>query len=382
MSSDPTSQQLDRLAAIPAGTHPIVTLYLKLEPRDRARGKYLIKLKNRMKAAAEALAVQGFSAREQDAIAVDFDRILRALEQPTALPATQGVAVFSSVGHGLHEVVALPKVYRSRLVVDRTPQIRELLATKDEIGRVLTVVMDRTKARIFEVTAYGATEVEDIQSEATRGGKFHSDRHGAPGFGEFSYHNRIRNEKKRHLSTIAEALFDRDRRSPVHGFVLAGIGTDAAALQPFLHPYLQGRVMGTVKLNPKKTSAGDVHAASLAARAEAEARYEAKLVKQMRDGVGTGWAVNGVAPALKALGEGKVRILLVNPDAELPGFRSPSGRLAVTERELRAETGVVPVPDVFDDAIEEALRQRVEVDVIHSEAAARINGLAAILRFK
>lgn len=382
MSSDPTSQQLDRLAAIPADAHPIVTLYLKLEPRDRARGKYLIKLKNRMKAAAETLAVQGFARKDLDAIAVDFDRILRSLEQPTALPATQGVAVFSSVGHGLHEVVALPKVYRSRLVVDRTPQIRELLATKDEIGRMLTVVMDRATARVFEVTAYGATEVADIHTDVTRGGKFHSDRHSAPGVGEHTYHNRIRNEKKRHLSAIAEALFDRDRRNPVHGFVLAGIGTDAAALQPFLHPYLQARVMGTVKLNPKKTSGGDVHAASLAARAEAEARYEARLVKQMRDGVGTGWAVNGVAPTIKALGEGKVRILLVNPDADLPGFRSPSGRLAVTERELRAETGVVPVPDIFDDAIEEALRQRVEVDVVHSEAAARIDGLAAILRFK
>lgn len=382
MSSDPTSRQLERLAAIPAGQHPIVSLYLKLEPRDRARGKYLIKLKNRMKAAAEAVAVQGFSAEEQKQIASDFDRILRSLEHPEALPPTQGVALFSSSGHGLHEMVGLPTVYRSRLVVDRTPLIRELVARQDEIGRLLTVVLDRAKARIFEVTAYGATEVADIHTDVTRGGKFHSDRHSAPGVGEHTYHNRIRNEKKRHLSTIADTLFSLDRRAPFHGFVLAGIGTDAAALQPFLHPYLQTRVMGTVKLNPKKTSPGDVHAASLAVRAEAEARYEATLVKQLRNGVGTGWAVNGVAPTLKALGEGKIRVLLVNPDAELPGFRSSTGRLAVTERELRAEPGVVPVPDLFEEAIEEALRQRVEVDVIHSEAAGKVNGLAGMLRFK
>jgi hypothetical protein len=116
---------------------------------------------------------------------------------------------------------------------------------------LLTVVMDRTSARIFEVTAYGARS-RGPPFEATRGGKFHSDRHGAPGMGEHTYHNRIRNEKKRHLGMIAGTLFRLDGRSrPRPG--LAGIGTDAASLTPFLHPYLKGKVMGTAKLNPRET---------------------------------------------------------------------------------------------------------------------------------
>lgn len=382
MSLTQTSQQLDRLAAITPGAHPIVTLYLKLEPRDRARGKYLIKLKNRMRTALDGLAAMGFSPAEQRLVAADLDRIYRDLETPAGLPPTQGIAFFASEGLGLYERVELPMVYRSRLVVDRTPLIRELLAAHDEVGRLLTVVMDRTSARIFEVTAYGAKEVADIRSEATRGGKFHSDRHGAPGMGEHTYHNRIRNEKKRHLGAIAEALFRLDRAAPAHGFILAGIGTDAASLTPFLHPYLKGKVMGTARLNPKETSAAHVHAATLAARAQAEQESEAALVKQVRSGLGTGWAVNGVAPTLKALAEGKVRTLLVDPSVSQPGFRCASGRLALQEKDCRAEGPCVPVYDILDDAIEEALRQRVEVDVIHSEAAARIDGLAALLRFK
>jgi peptide subunit release factor 1 (eRF1) len=41
------------------------------------------------------------------------------------------------------------------------------------------------------------------------------------------------------------------------------------------------------------------------------------------------------------------------------------------------------VPDLIDDALEEALRQRVAVEVVHSpDAAARVDGLAALLRFR
>ncbi|HSE53251.1 MAG TPA: hypothetical protein VLB00_13770, partial [Gemmatimonadales bacterium] len=51
-------RQLQRLVRLPAGKHWIVSCYLKLEPRDRARGKYLIKLKNRIRDVIEALPAE------------------------------------------------------------------------------------------------------------------------------------------------------------------------------------------------------------------------------------------------------------------------------------------------------------------------------------
>jgi peptide subunit release factor 1 (eRF1) len=79
-----------------------------------------------------------------------------------------------------------------------------------------------------------------------------------------------------------------------------------------------------------------------------------------------------------------VRALLVNADSAEPGFRcGDSGRLARTERECRGEGEPIPVLDVVDDAIEEALRQRIVVNVIYEEAArASVRDLAAILRFR
>jgi peptide subunit release factor 1 (eRF1) len=94
--------------------------------------------------------------------------------------------------------------------------------------------------------------------------------------------------------------------------------------------------------------------------------------------------VNGIDETLRSLGRGQVRTLLVDADTQGPGFRSgKTGRLAIGEDELRGQGDILPVLDVVDDAIEEALRQRVEVDVLYDPAArGAIKGLAGLLRFR
>jgi peptide subunit release factor 1 (eRF1) len=269
------------------------------------------------------------------------------------------------------------------LAVDVTPLVRELASVEDEFGRLLTVVLDRTSARFFEVTAYQSVELPGLRADSTRGKKFHGDQDG-PGWGEHTYNNRIRQEKQRHYEAIARELFAIDRRQPAHGIVLAGTGAEARAVEPFLHSYLVDRVLGTAKLNPKEATPALVHSATLLVRETWERASERALVQRMQEGLGNGWALNGIAATLRALARGQVRALLVHSDATEPGFRcADTGRLALTERECRAEGEPVPVIDVVDDAIEEALRQGVDVNVVYEpDARDEVQGLAALLRFR
>jgi len=233
------------------------------------------------------------------------------------------------------------------------------------------------------VTAYDTRELPGLRADSTRGSRFHGDQSG-PGWGEHTYHNRIREEKQRHYEAIARELFAIDRRQPAHGIVIAGTGADAGAVEPFLHSYLVERVIGTTRLNPKEATPAVVHAATLAVRQAWERNEEREMVHEMRESVGSGWAVNGIDRTLRALARGQVRTLLVHSDASEPGFRcGTSGRLARTERECRNEGEPVPVLDVVDDAIEEALRQSVNVNVIYEpEARDDVDGLAGLLRFR
>ena len=380
----PTAAILERLTGVRPGKHRVVTCYLKLEPRDRSRGKYLIKVKNRVKAAVQGLPRLGLDRSVEEQVRRDMDRIQQFLRSPGNLPSTQGVAIFACEGIELFESVPLPVVYRSRLAVDGTPLIRELASVEDEFGRLLTVVLDRASARFFEVSAYETRELIGLRADSTRGKRFHADQDGRGGWGEHTYNNRIRTEKQRHYEAIARELFAIDRRQPAHGIVLAGPGPEAGAVEPFLHSYLVERVIGTARLNPKEATPALVHGTTLAVREAYERASERALVHEMLEGVGTGWGVNGLTPTLRALSRGQVRSLLVDADAAEPGFRcGESGRLTLTDRECRGEGEPIAVLDVVDEAIEEALRQGVDVNVVYEPGARdSIDHLGALLRFR
>src|SRR5690606_37202323 len=358
-AASPLREPLDRLTRVRPGRHQVVSCYLKLEPRDRSRSRYFVKLRNRARQVLDGLPRLGLAREVEEAARKDIDRIVEYLRIPANLPATQGIAVFACSGIDLFEAIPLPVVHRSRLAVDASPLVRELASLEDEFGRILTAVIDRTGARFFEVTAFDARELPGLTSPSTRGGRFRGDNDG-PGWGEHAYNNRIREEKQRHFEAVARELFNIDRRQPAHGIVLGATGADAGAVEPFLHTYLADRLMGSVKLAPRQSTPALVHEATLVVREAWERESEKHLVEEVVEAQGNGWAVNGVRDVLRALSRGQVRALLVRADVAMPGFRcSDSGRLGISERDCRGEGDALPVIDVIDDAIEEALRQHV-----------------------
>ena len=338
------SASVAALAAIPAGPSWVVSCYLKLEPRDKTRGKYLIKMKNRVRETVTALARRPLERDDREAIAADLERVLAYFDDPGRLPPTRGIAIFASQGLRLFEALALPHVHRSRLGVEHTPLVRELVALEEEFGTILVAVCDRTAARFFEVTAFDCVELTALAGiEASRG----RDR---------TYHMRIRTEKQRLYAHVADYIFQIHRQRPLSGLVVAGVGVDAGAVVPHLHTYLHDLVLGVVKLNPKQVTAAEVREAALALREERERAWERAHADAVKEGVGTGWAVNGIAATLKTLERGQVRTLLADGQDADPRI---------------------------DDAVEDALRQRAQVDVFYDDKARRVvDGLAALLRFR
>ncbi|HXF95369.1 MAG TPA: hypothetical protein VNI61_04640 [Gemmatimonadales bacterium] len=362
-TGDPVRAAVARLSRIPPGRHQIVSCYLKLEPRDKTRGKYLIKMKNRVKQVLAELARRPLERAQREAVEADLERVRRFFDEPARLPPARGVALFACGPLDLFEVIPLPHVHRSRLVVAPTPMVRELVALEEEFGTILVAACDRTGARFFEVTAYDVTELPGLQAPATRASKFHGAgqvmaRSGTPAgsAGEHNWHRRIREEKQRLYAQVADRIFQIHRQRGLAGLVVAGIGVDAAALVPHLHTYLHDLVLGVVRLNPKKVTPAEVREAALVLREERERAWERAHAEAVREGLGTGWAVNGIEPTLRALRRGQVRTLLADGHDD----------------DLR-----------IDDAVEEAFAQGAQVDVLYDPVACRaVDGLAALLRFR
>jgi peptide subunit release factor 1 (eRF1) len=387
---------IGRLTALGTTRHWVVSCYLKLEPRDRGRGKYLIKLKNRAKRLLAGLEARGLSRADRAEVERDVERIREYLAHPGQLPAGRGIAIFACGATGLFEAVPLPLVFRSRLVVDHSPLVRELAALDSEFGRVLCAAYDRTSARFFAVSAHGVEELPSLTADdTTRSARFHGPSKGGRGRGrgdgggmapsapgEHNFNQRIREEKQRHYAHIAQRLFELIQEQPVRGVVLAGTKADVGAVESHLHPYVADAVLGTTRLNPKEASEVEVLGAVLDIQTETERVWERRHLAELEEGIGTGWAVNGVTATLDALARGQVRTLLVNSTAEQPGFLCRGdGRLSATADGCDGEAE--PVLDVLDEAIEEALRQGAQVDVVEDPSVQlRVESLACLLRFR
>jgi len=375
---------LNRLSQIRSKEHFVVSCYIRLELRDRVRQKYLAALKSAIKPLAEWLGQLEVTHDVRAALERDLERIRNYASHRTNLPAAPGLAIFACDGLQLFEAVPLPRAYRTRVGVDHTPLIRELAAAEEDFGRVLAAVVDRRGARIFEVTAFGGRELMDLVAAETRGGKFHSDREDSPGWGEAAFHHRIREEHFRHYAQVSRQLAVLDGQSPARGVVLAGPGPDAQALTRFLSPSLRQRLIGTARLNLKQVTVALVRDTVLSLRRQHELEAERALVTELEQGLGTGWAVAGPRATLRAVGRGQVRTMLIRPELTGWGFRcATTGRLVIAKADCRDEGAPEPVADLVNEAIEEALRQRVTVVAIDDpESGEAIDGLAGLLRFR
>ena len=376
-------EALAELLAMNGNGNLVVSCYQKLEPGDRADKKYRIKLKNRLKSALDRAGVIGYSHDEREAVREALERIEAFFADPSNLTGSRGVAVFA--GKNLFRTVQLPHVLRSRVMVDRTPVVSELVAIAESGTRILVAMADRTSGRLFDVSLDSVTEIEGLVPPvgAVRGGKFHPDKDSAPGIGEFRFHTRIREEKQRHLERVATEAARAFRARAYDGVVIGGVGVDADALLPFLDTSLRDRVIGTLKLPTKMVTGAEIKERALALMADAAEEAAADAVGEVVALRETGWAVDGIEATLKALALGQVRTLVVDHDAEIPGYRfSKSHRLSSAATGTRAEGDAEAIADLLDDAMEEALRQRATVAVVRGPEAQRFNRLAGVLRFR
>jgi peptide subunit release factor 1 (eRF1) len=246
------------------------------------------------------------------------------------------------------------------------------------------VALDRTHTRFFKVTVGDVEELTDLIQPATRGGKFHGDRADAPGWSEHDYHNRIREERHRHAAAVSDEISRLLAQGDWLGVVLGGPARVTADQVRFLPRHLQGRVLQSVRLNPTAIGEREIRQIGVTARDVARGQRVRAHLEEYEEALGSGWAVSGTRAALRAIGNGEARVLLVGAGLSGLAYRcAGSGRLAVTAGDCRGEGEPVPVLDIADEVIEEAIGQRVEVVLVDDPAAARkLDGLGAVLRFR
>ncbi|HET9386105.1 MAG TPA: hypothetical protein VFO67_13220 [Gemmatimonadales bacterium] len=126
------------------------------------------------------------------------------------------------------------------------------------MNRVVTVVLSGARARFFAVGPTSTQELPCLYSPQTRGARFHSDRADAPGRGERAYHGRIEEEQRRHVAAIVARLTALLGADEMLELALAGPHELTRAVEGELAPALRARVIGTLRVDPKRATAATI----------------------------------------------------------------------------------------------------------------------------
>lgn len=394
--------RINKLLEFKSDKFPITSLYLKLGPKERENFQYRITLKNLVKEERDRLNKLDFTKEALESIESDFKRVAALVENTGELAGCRGIAVFSSVGEGLWEVFKLPLVYRNRLVVDWTPLVRQLVTIDEEFGDIAVVVIDRKKARLFRIHLKEPNEVLDyFYPKATRSTKFRtqegtfkqrlSPSAGAGavphGLGEYGFQRKIENETHQHFKHVSQSLFNYYKENRFDWLIIAGSESVISDFPHHLHTYLKQRILGSFVLEDIETvKLDEIVERALPLLEATERNNEGRVIEELEEKLHLGLAVNGLDSTLQALTLGQVRVLIVSDGFVHTGFICPeSGVLVLEKNENVCPEGKTPVPvvDIVDEAIEEALGQGGQVEVILDEdLKKKIDGTGAILRFK
>src|ERR1700733_5203985 len=226
-----TREQLRELAEFQDKKSCAVSFYFQPStPRNKAHKEDVILIKDLVREALRGLESEG---RKEGARA-DMDRIMR-LSGELRSNGTHGKAVFACASQNLWREYDVPASLRgTQLFVDRhfhLKPIAQLLGASPLLGVVL---VDRHRARIFDLRLGELTELDDLFHPLPRRGR--SD--GYAGYDGGHAQRRVEDEARQHFKNVAGILKELLEKGVFEKWILACQDAHRPLFEPQLHPYV------------------------------------------------------------------------------------------------------------------------------------------------
>ncbi len=366
---------LRELATFRAPAESAVTFYYQpAEARDQSHRDEAIHIKELLKSAER---------RTTGHVRRDLERIAQLAPQLKE-KRVRAKAVFACAALDVWREFDLPtQLPGNAIIVNRRFHLKPLCGVLDGAERTCIALVDRKRARIFDLWLDEISQIDDFIDEAPRIGR-------SEGFAGYNAGHVERHAEQfalRHYQNVAERL--RQRYANGKGFAKLLIGCRdevRAELTPQLHTYLQTPLLGFFSLDVASATAEQVREAARVFLDEDRARARAALVREalgqaQRDGRGA----IGLRRVIESLERGEVQAMLIGEKLDAVAVECANcGHLdtrtvkecGLCGKETRA------IDDLSDALIGLALRNQAEVALVDDPEFARAGNIAALLRFR
>jgi peptide chain release factor subunit 1 len=376
-----TREELRELAEFQDQRSCAVSFYFQPStPRNKAHKEDTILIKDLAREALRALEGKGLKEGARE----DIEHVVR-LSGDLRSNGTHGTAVFACSGRHLWREFELPAALGStQLYIDRHFHLKPLAHLLGGSPLLGVVLVDRHRARIFDLHLRELTERDDLFRPLPRRGR--SD--GYAGYDGGHAQRRVDDEARQHFKNVAANLKEFLERGMFEKWILACQDAHVPMFEPQLHPYVEQALIGRFHADLGHATADEIrsHAQTILDQWQSDRRRQlvAQVLSQARSSNGRG--VTGLRRVLRSLELGEVQTLLLGDglqghavecrgcghiDAHLVNFCPACGR------------STDEIVDVGEAILPWVIRRDIETFYVKDDLEFdKVGNIAALLRFR
>jgi peptide subunit release factor 1 (eRF1) len=375
-----TREQIRDLAEFQDQNSCAVSFYFQPStPRNKAHKEDTILIKDLAREAMRALESKG----KKDCARADIERIVR-LSGDLRTNGTHAKAVFACAGQNVWREFELPPTLgNTQFFVDRYFHLKPVAHLLGASPLVSVALLDRHRARIFDLRLGELTEREDLFHPLTRRGR-------SDGFGGYEgghAQRRVEDEVRQHFKNVAENLKELLEKGVFEKWILACQDAHRPLFEPQLHPYVSAALIGRFHADLAHATPSEIrsHAQQIVDQWQNQRRHE--LVSQaISHSRSNGRGVSGLRRVLRSLELGEVQTLLIGEnlqahavectgcghiDAHLVSYCPVCGR--ATQQ----------IVDVGEAILPWVIRRDIETFYVKNDPEFdKVGNIAALLRFR
>jgi uncharacterized OB-fold protein len=375
-----TREQIRELAEFEDHESCALTFYFQhTAPRNKAHKEETIFTKDLARDVLRRLESKG----KCESARADLDRMVR-LSQEWLGNSARAKGVFACSAQGFWREYDLPsRLTGTQFVVDRHFHLKPLVRMLGAIPSLGVVLVDRHRARLFDLRLGELTEREGFFHPLIRRGR--SD--GFAGYDGGHAERRVADEARQHFKVIAEFLKDALEKGIFEKWILGCQETHWPQFESQLHPYVAQTLLGRFPSDVAHTNRDEVRSHAERIFDESQEKRCGEIVTEtLSQARGHARGVTGLRRVLRALEMGEIQTLLLGENyvaqaVECGGCGHLDAHIVsfcpVCGRETRE------VVDVAEALLPWVIRRDLELFYVKDDPEFdKVGNIAALLRFR